>query len=307
MLSNPNPNSKAMSASQTGPKTRSRETMHTHAELIDDPNTAINNHQQARTFFDKYNYASKEDALSAEGLSFILLSLSHSILLKILQEGTRVDSNDGQIEKIYGRRSDMVCRKTTFYRMDELAEEQKENTEATKRAAEEVSGIKTREEENGRNGMTYAVAFRGNVPLSHPKNLAKARARKCQILIDKEPNTENNTLNDLTEQELVAKSNEAITQMDIAEYERDIIFLGTKKLNNGGIVLDHEKPEMACWLQQNKNTFLEKFSATATLKYCTIFVIIEYVLIIHSPDALAEYPRIERNSKLPVGSFISTR
>ena len=94
--------------------------------------------------------------------------------------------------------------------MDELAEEQKENTEATKRAAEEVSGIKTREEENGRNGMTYAVAFRGNVPLSHPKNLAKARARKCQILIDKEPNTENNTLNDLTEQELVAKSNEAI-------------------------------------------------------------------------------------------------
>ena len=62
----------------------------------------------------------------------------------------------------------------------------------------------------------------------------------------------NNTLNDLTEQEIVAKSNKAIEQMAIAKHERDIIFLGAKKLNNGGIVLYLEKPEMACWLQQNK-------------------------------------------------------
>ena len=107
-----------------------------------------------------------------------------------------------------------------FNRMDRLAKQQKENTEATKGAAEEVSAIKTREEGHGGTGMTYAVALRGNVPLSHSNNLTKARERNCQILIDKDLNTENNTLNNLTEQELVVKSNEAITQMEIAEHKK---------------------------------------------------------------------------------------
>ena len=209
-----------MSASQTGPKTRSRETMHTHAELINDPNAAVHNHQQAGTFLDKHNYASKEDALSAEGLSFVLLSLSHSAPLKTLQEGVRAvailmmdKSTKSMGEEVVWYVEKQLT--PIFNRIYKLAEEQKGNTKATKSAVEEVSAIKTREEENSGTGMNYTAALRGNVPLSHPNNLMKARARNCQILIDKEPNTENNTLNDLTEQELVAKSNEAIVQMDI--------------------------------------------------------------------------------------------
>ena len=119
-------------------------------------------------------------------------------------------------------------------------------------------------------------------------NLTKARARNCQILIDIELNTEKNTLNNLMEQELVAKSNETIIQMDIAEYGQEMIFLGTKKLSNAGIVLDLEKLEMACWLQQNKKAFLEKFSTTSILKDQTVSVIVECSPICHSPDALAE-------------------
>ena len=132
--------------------------------------------------------------------------------------------------------------------MDRLAEQHKENTEAKKGAVEEVSAIKTKEVKNSGTGMSYAAALKGNVPLPHPNNLMKTIARNCKIPIDKEPIAEN-TLNDLMEQELVAKSNEAITQMDIMEHNRDISFLGAKKLNNGGIVLDLEKPEMACWSQ----------------------------------------------------------
>ena len=43
------------------------------------------------------------------------------------------------------------------------------------------------------------------------------------------------------------------------------------------------------------------------LKYQTVLVIVEYVPISHSPDALVEYPRTERNSKLKTGSLLSTR
>ena len=103
MPSNPNPNPKATSASQTDPKTRSKETMHTHTKLIDDPNAAVHNHLQARTFLDKHNYASKGDALSAAaGLTFPSRRCQSSDY-----------PNDGQINKIHGRESDTVCRKKT--------------------------------------------------------------------------------------------------------------------------------------------------------------------------------------------------
>ena len=45
-----------------------------------------------------------------------------------------------------------------FNRMDKLAKQQKENTKATKRAAEEVSTIKTREEENNGNSIVIKTS-----------------------------------------------------------------------------------------------------------------------------------------------------
>jgi hypothetical protein len=58
---------------------------------------------------------------------------------------------------------------------------------------------------------TYAAALKGNVPLSPPSNLVKARARERQTLIDSDPRAEQNNLGYLTERELVAKANEAIS------------------------------------------------------------------------------------------------
>ena len=122
--------------------------MHTHAELIDDSNAAIHNHQQARMFLDKHNFMSKEDSLSAEGLSFVLLSLSHSTPLKILQEGARVVAilMMDKLTKSMGEEVIQYVEKQLtpiFNRMDKLAKQQKAKTKATKKAAEEVSAIKT--------------------------------------------------------------------------------------------------------------------------------------------------------------------
>ncbi|KAF8482316.1 hypothetical protein JB92DRAFT_3268538, partial [Gautieria morchelliformis] len=146
-----------------------------------------------------------------------------------------------------------------------------------------------------------------NVPLSHPNNLAKAKARAKQILIDLDPQGEQGTLGDLTERELVAKANEAVGNLEGDHDSVDIVFIGAKKLANGGIVFDLDTEEAVKWIQQNKESFLSKFSGTATIKDRALSVIVEYVPLGHAPDALAEMRKIERDSKLPVGSLLSTR
>jgi hypothetical protein len=60
-------------------------------------------------------------------------------------------------------------------------------------------------------------------------------------------------------------------------------------------------------IQVNKNAFTSKFSGTATIKDRALTVIVEYVPLSHSPEALAEMRKIERDSKLPIGSLLSTR
>jgi hypothetical protein len=81
-------------------------------------------------------------------------------------------------------------------------------------------------------------------------------ARGCHILIDKDPYAESSTLGDLTEEELVAKANEEINQMDEAAHKNDnaIRFIGAKKLSCRGIVLDLITREAAKWIQDHRET-----------------------------------------------------
>jgi hypothetical protein len=44
-----------------------------------------------------------------------------------------------------------------------------------------------------------------------------------------------------------------------------------------------------------QNTFLSKFTGTATIKDRALAVIVEYVPLSHSPDALTEMRKIERD------------
>ena len=103
------------------------------------------------------------------------------------------------------------------------------------------------------------------------------KARGSKILIDKDPQAGHNTLSDLTEQELVEKTNEAVMQLGDNTGPTDIMYLGAKKLTNGGIVFDLNSTEATRWIQDHKQQFLKKFSSTSVVKDRTISVIVEYV------------------------------
>ena len=146
-----------------------------------------------------------------------------------------------------------------------------------------------------------------NVPLSHPSNLAKAKARNCQILIDKDPHVEQKNLNALTEWELVAKANEAMEQLGKTLDIEDYTFMGMKKLVNGGVVFDMNTPNAVKWVHLHKHAFTEKFGSTAIIKERTVSIIIEYVPTSYTPDALSEHRKIKRDSKLPSNTLTAMR
>jgi hypothetical protein len=72
-------------------------------------------------------------------------------------------------------------------------------------------------------------------------------------------------------------------------------------------VLDMNTVEAAKWIQQNRDAFTTSFSATAIVKDRAVAVIVEYVPVSHTPDALAECRKIERESGLAKHTLLSTR
>jgi len=58
---------------------------------------------------------------------------------------------------------------------------------------------------------------------------------------------------------------------------------------------------------KEKVTFSEELGGTSMVKDRAITIIIEYVLISHTPDALAENRKIKWDSELDEGSLISMR
>ena len=169
---------------------------------------------------------------------------------------------------------------------------------------------KQNQERTGMQGygtFAYAAALRGQVPLTHQTTLTRARTRNCQILIDDEDAATANPLQNLTEQELVAKANEALDLSKDQNTPTGGRFIGAKKLNNGGIVFDLNTAQITTWVKNNKKTFTDKFGAMAVIKDRAAAVIIEFVPVEHRPDALAECRRIERDSGLPEHSLLSTR
>ena len=58
------------------------------------------------------------------------------------------------------------------------------------------------------------------------------------MIIDKDPSTEHNILDELSEKELVTKANEAVRLLKYLHGGKEISFLGVKKLANGGIIYE---------------------------------------------------------------------
>jgi uncharacterized protein YoxC len=313
----PAPRTRA-SSQQTGNKSR--------PDLLADPHASVRTKEQARTFLDKHGFLAKDSPAKTDQLSYVLLSLAHSSSGKTLEEGVRAvailltdeaakDTSAAvlqYVEKSLG---------PVFTKVDEVIDAVRDIADTTRSAADEASMAvdeicsvqrirgELREEarEEAATGATYAAALKGNVPLSHPSNLARARARERQILIDRDPRADHNTLGGLSERELVAKANEALTQLGEPNPLEEVSFVGAKILTNGGVVYELNKPTAAEWVQANKAQFVEKLGGASVVKERAVSVLVEYVPLTHAPEALGELRKIERDSRLPTDALLSTR
>ena len=207
------------SSNQQG-NTRSR------AELIADPATTICTRENACNFLDKNGFLLKEDSISTDVLSYMLLSLAHSAPMRMMQEGTRavvILMMDKAAHTIGTAIQQYVekCLTPILNKLDNASDNLQTATQTAREATGEVKKAvekATAHEENeayntGVNGGTYVAALKGNVLLSHPSDLAKAKVRNCQILIDKDLHVEQNNIDALTERELIAKANKAMAQL----------------------------------------------------------------------------------------------
>jgi len=94
---------------------------------------------------------------------------------------------------------------------------------------------------------TYADTLNSWLPAAHLNRLTKTQIRARQVLIDKGLAVDTNQGQELTEQELVCKANEALTRMDthLGHSLSDPKAIGAKKLHNGGVVLELSSLEVA--------------------------------------------------------------
>jgi len=139
--------------------------------------------------------------------------------------------------------------------------------------------------------------------------LTRSQVKERQVLIDKDPAAESNQLAALNKYKLVGKANEALTHMatQLSQGPVEARAVGAKKLSNGGVVYEPDKPETANWVRKEKATFMARFSRSVVMRDRATLVLVEFVPVTHSPDALAENRRIECNSGLKEGVLLSTR
>ncbi|KAF8499396.1 hypothetical protein JB92DRAFT_3124897 [Gautieria morchelliformis] len=267
------------------------------AELLADPYAAVRTKEGARTYLDRNGYFARDEPITMELLSYTLLSLAHSAMVKTLQEGARAIAilMLEEAAKSMGETVAMYVgekMKSVLDKMEQVSETAMNLTEAAQVTAQEAARQMS-EAHGSRREMSREEEHGG--------------AEEHQILIDSDPRAEKNVFDELNEQELVAKANKAANEIETSENVGEMCFIGVKKLANGGIVFDLTTNTAARWIQANKATFLEKFSATATIKDRELSVIIEYVPVSHSPEAFTEMRKIERNSRLPSSTLIATR
>jgi len=83
--------------------------------------------------------------------------------------------------------------------------------------------------------------------------------------------------------------------------------VGANKLNNGGVVYELDKPETTSWVREEKAAFTARFGGLVVVRDRAISVLVEFVPVTHSPEALAEDRRIKCDSGLVEGVLLATR
>jgi hypothetical protein len=106
--------------------------------------------------------------------------------------------------------------------------------------------------------------------------------------------------------QLVTRANEALQNTGSPSPHR---FVGTRRLNNGGILLELDSEEAAVWLNSsgNKAPFLDRFAPDAALKPRTYSLVIQFVPLHFRPDSNPDLRDTEEVNQLPRNAILRAR
>ena len=104
---------------------------------------------------------------------------------------------------------------------------------------------------------------------------------------------------------LVEATNKALRNMvDPPEH----CFVSACRLGNGGVLLEMDSEEVACWLNVSatRAAFLDRFAPDASVKEWAFLTVVQFVPLFFKPEKEAEIRQVERDNDLPEGSILCT-
>lgn len=123
-----------------------------------------------------------------------------------------------------------------------------------------------------------------------------------QILIQKDPNTTDNTLDSLTEKELVTKVNTALDLMgmEATDHPTDTAFIRARKLRNRNILYQLSTQDTANWFKQPevKCAFTAKFGGMSNIQNKLFYIIAEFIPTTFKAGSSYTHTWIEADSTL---------
>ena len=106
--------------------------------------------------------------------------------------------------------------------------------------------------------------------------------------------------------QLVSLANDMLRGMDDPPTHR---FVGARRLNNGGLLLEMDSKEAAVWIggPHNKATFLSRFMPDAAFKSHMYSLVVQFVPLNFRLDDEGELHALEELNKLPPNAFLRAR
>ena len=140
------------------------------------------------------------------------------------------------------------------------------------------------------------------VPSLDARACARGGVKARQVLVDaltpgqQLHQSANNT-------QLVVKANEALCGMECPPSHG---FVGVRRLNNGGLLLEMDSEDAASWLSHltNKADFLGQFMPDTTLKPRTYSLVVQFVPLQFRPNSEPELHDIEQANMLPKNTIL---
>jgi hypothetical protein len=156
---------------------------------------------------------------------------------------------------------------------------------------------------------SYATAAAAAVPATAAQVAVLARdvCKRKQILVDKASDATVDALASLSELELKEKANLALTLM--ASKMEGAMFVGAKKLENGGVVYDCKMEEMAVWVRGEAvmKEFVAAMGGSCVYRPRSIQLIAEMVPVEMRVEDAGTWRVVEGESGLTTGVIVSAR